>query len=97
MESGPIYDYDLVTHGAGFNYTKAPFEILDDRNLKRIFPDEEEKSVIRKFITESMIKSTLPYYEKHTGDYFKSIHFLRFADDYHHMRQFIDDYIDGRV
>lgn len=97
VTSGPIYDHDLVFHESDFDYTIAPFEELNEEDLEVIFPDEQERKAIVTFISKSSPGSCMLNLniEERQEEFFQSIHFLRFCEEYHHTRQLVDDHISG--
>lgn len=95
IQSGPIYDHDLVFHESDFDYTKALFEELNEDDVETVLPDAKQRKAIIKFISQWVTGSMLPGNEEVQAEYFESIHFLRFCDEYLRTKQFIDDYMSG--
>ena len=106
LKSGPKYDKsELPLDKFVFQCDQdiPLYENLKEQQVEKKYPDKNEQCRILSFFEKYApeLKADLgglEWYQRGSGiSWFESKYFLRFADDYHYIKQIVDNHIDNKI
>jgi len=105
LKSGPKYDKSELPLYDFFQCDQdiPLYENLEEQQVEKKCPDKNEQCRILSFFEKYApeLKADLgglEWYQRGSGiSWFESEYFLRFADDYHYIKQIIDNHIDNKI